>query len=225
MNRPMSNLIDQFERTALLSREKQDDLFRFLGEHTVELDFEAGIARFSSGIEAPFQAIGTESDNTLTWLWAWADEQAELPDQLLRSARDLKAWGAQHGVTEFTLPSVDLNVADGNMIALIASDVCRATGYYRDAYEGGALFILLSGPQPGRHADLDRAGISRQLQDMISRYDFDHRKALLSYLRARGIPLSETGDAVSAELPSGERIIAEFDRKGQLRTINGEAVT
>ena len=224
MDKPMSNLIDQFERTALLSREKQDDLFRFLGEHALDLDLDAGIARFSSGLEAPFQVLGTESENSLTWLWAWADEQTEVPDQFLRSARELKAWGAQHGVTEFTLPSVDLNRADGSMIALIASDVCKATGYYRDAYEGGALFILLSGPRLGHHEDLDRAGIARHLQDLISRYDFNHRNALLSYLRARGIPLAEVGDTVSAELLSGERLIVEFDPKGQLRTINGEAL-
>ena len=220
----MDSLIRHFERSALLSREKQDDLFRVLGEHTLGLDLDAGIARFNT-IEVPFQFLGTESDNSLTWLWAWADEQTEAPEPLLRSARDLKAWGAQQGVAEFTLPSVDLNRADGTMIALIASEICSATGYYRDPYEGGALFILLSGPAAGRRTDLDRSGIVSHLRDLISRYDFDHRNALLSYLRARAIPHSEAGHTVNAELASGERLLAEFDRQGQLRTINGEAIT
>ena len=100
MINPMSKLIDQFERTALLSREKQDDLFRFLGEHALDLDLEAGIARFSSGLEAPFQVLGTESDNSLTWLWAWSEEQAELPANLLQSAVQLRSWGAAEGLPD-----------------------------------------------------------------------------------------------------------------------------
>lgn len=218
----MTTLISHFERTALLSREKQDDLSRSLGEHTLELDLDAGIARFSSGLEVPLQVLGTESDNSLTWLWAWADEQTEVPEQLLRSARDLKAWGERHDVEEFTLPSVDLNRADGNLISLIASDVCGATGFYRDPYEGGALFLLLFGPPSALRMDLDRAGIARHLQDLVSRYDFDHRSALLAYFRAKQLPMNEAGDTVSAELGNGERIIARFDSSGRLGTMNGE---
>jgi drug/metabolite transporter (DMT)-like permease len=55
----------------------------------------------------------------------------------------LRAWGEKEGLQEFTLPSVDLDRADGTMLSLIASEVCKASGYYRDPYEGGALFLLL----------------------------------------------------------------------------------
>jgi len=218
----MTTLITLFEHYALVSLEKQARLFQFLGEHTLELDLDAGIARFGDGRAYPFQVIGTESDNSLTWLWAWADEQSEVPDSMLRSVRTLKAWGADQGIPEFTLPSLDLDRADGTLLSLIASEVCGASGFYRDHYEGGALFLLLEGIALDERQVFDRQGLIRQLSDLASRYDFDHRNALASYLRAKGISFADTGPALGAELASGERLIAEFDAAGHVRTINGD---
>ncbi len=221
----MNVLNSYFERYALVALEKQARLFPFLGEHVLDLDLDAGMARFNGDLSFPFQVLGTESEISLTWLWAWAEEQTEVPQNLLASARELKAWGEKQGMEEFTLPSLDLNRADGTQLSLIASEVCAASGYYRDPYEGGTLFLLLSGIALDDHQRFDRQGLVRQLADLASRYDFDHRNALLSYFRAQAIPASETGDTVSAELATGERLIAEFGDAGQVRTINGEALT
>ena len=221
----MNSVIRSFENIALASLEKQDGLIKRLGEHIVELDLGTGLARFNNDVAFPFQLLGTESDNSLTWLWAWADEQPEVSEALLRSARELKAWGAREGVTEFTRPSLDLNRADGAIFSLIASSVCAASGYYRDHYDGGTLFILLYGADSGRRPEFDRAGLLRGLRDLISRYDFDHRKALLSYLRMKSLPFSESGDTVNAELAGGERLVVLFDQAGQVITINGEPLS
>jgi hypothetical protein len=221
----MNSVIKYFEKTALVSFEKQDTLLRQLDEHILELDLDAGIARFNSETVFPFQVLGTESDNSLTWLWAWADEQTEVPEELLRSAREMKALGAREGVTEFTLPSLDLNRADGTMLSLIASQVCAASGYYRDPYDGGTVFILLYGADSTSPPSFDRAGLVRALTDLVSRYDFNHRNALLSYLKMKDLPFSESGDTVNGELAGGERIIALFDQAGQIITINSEPVS
>jgi hypothetical protein len=220
----MSGLKRYFEHYALVSLEKQTRLVSFLGEHVLDLDLDAGTARFND-VAIPFQVLGTESDNSLTWLWAWADEQTEVQDNLLTSAREMRAWGEKEGLPELTLPSLDLNRADGTMLALIASEVCKANGYYRDPYEGGTLFLLLYGIALDDQLVFDRQGLVRQLVDLASRYDFNHRNALLSYLRAREIPATEAGDTISAELATGERIVAEFGKAGQLRTINGEPLS
>ena len=220
----MSTLTEYFEQYALVALEKQARLFSFLGEHVLDLDLDAGTARFND-LSIPFQALGTESDNALTWLWAWAEEQTEIPDRLLASARELKAMGEKEGLPELLLPSLDLNRADGTMLSLIASEVCNASGYYRDPYEGGALFLLLYGIALDDRQVFDRAGLVRQLADLAARYVFNHRNALVSYFRARGIPAAEARGTVSAEMPNGERLIAEFEPSGQVRTINGEPLT
>ena len=106
----MTKLTEYFEQFALISLEKQDKLDLLFGEHSYDLDLDTGKIRFNDNLDVAFQVLGTESDNTLIWLWAWADEQTEeVPVELLKASRDLRDWGSQEGVPEFTLPAVDLH--------------------------------------------------------------------------------------------------------------------
>ena len=90
----MSALTDYLEQSALISLEKQDKLALLIGEDTYDLDLDAGKIRFDNSLEISFQVLGTESDNTLIWLWAWADEQTEeIPADLLRASREIRDWG------------------------------------------------------------------------------------------------------------------------------------
>ncbi len=217
----MKILTEYLEKYALVSLEKQEKLSRLVGEHVVELDLDAGMARFSGGHEFPFQVLGTESDNTLTWLWAWADEQTEIPSDLLKSSLMLKAWGEKDNLAQFTAPSVDLSEADGTVLSLIASEVCNAGCFYRDDYEGGAVFLLLFGESIDRQPSFDLAGLMRQFSDLISLLELDHRETLLSYLRMKGIPFTEQGTSIQFELESAEGVRAEFSPTGALKSING----
>jgi hypothetical protein len=198
---------------------------RFLdlvGEHFVELDLDAGIAHFTGGRSYAFQVLGTESEHTLTWLWAWAEEQTEMPEVLTKASREMKVWLEQQGLVEYSLPSVDLDRADGMMFSLIGSDVCKADCYYREHYEGGALFILLYGTGLQARPVFTRRELVRTFEDLIDRYDVDHRNSLLSYYRGSGIDATITGRTISATLASGEHLITEFDASGRLVAVNGE---
>ncbi len=218
----MQDLMGYFERCALIGREKQQKFLRLVGEHTLEIDLDAGMARFTKDHAFPFQVLGTESENTLSWLWAWADEQTEMPEALLKASLAMKMWMVTRGLHDYALPSLDLDRADGTLLSLIATEVCRAGCFYRDHYEGGALFILLYGNEIAAQAPFDRRELVRSLDELIERYEFNHRHALLSYLQTSGIEAAETKDTVSAMLQSGEQIIAEFDASGRLTAVNGE---
>jgi hypothetical protein len=218
----LGRLARQFEQCALLSLEKNWHFLSFLGDHAVELDLDAGMARFTGGRSCSFQVLGTESDNSLSWLWAWADEQPEMPQELTRASRTMKEWLEKEGLGEFALPSLDLDRVDGLLLSLIAVDVCGAGCSYRDSYDGGALFLLLYGTGMPAQPPFSRRELVRHLEELIDRYDFDHRNALLSYLRKSGIDTVETPDTVSATLESGEHLIAQFDGNGKLTAVNGE---
>lgn len=220
----MRTLAFYFEQFALISAEKQEKLGRVIGEHFIEKDLDAGIARFSPDRELPFQVLGTESENTLTWLWAWAEEQTELPADLLKSSLQMREWGRQEHIRECTAASVDLNTADGRIFSLIASEVCKASCYYREAYEGGALFLLLFGDVIDRQQPLDVAGLTRGFSDLIMMYPFNHRNALISYLNAKGLAFTSRGNEIACRLDSGEDLRAEFDPAGAVQSINGTAV-
>jgi hypothetical protein len=218
----MLTLTEHFEHCALAGREKQAKFLRLVGEHSLELDLDAGIARFTKHHAFPFQVLGTESENSLSWLWAWADEQTEMPASLVKASQAMKVWLETKGLQEYALPSVDLDRADGTMLSLIATDVCSAGCFYREHYEGGSLFLLLFSSEISAQDPFDRKELVRSLDDLIELYDFNHRNALLSYFRASGIAAAGTAETVSATLPNGETVIAEFDAHGRLTAINGE---
>jgi len=222
----MSTLNDYLEQSALISLEKQDKLALLIGEHTYDLDLDAGKIRFDNDLEISFQVLGTESDNTLIWLWAWADEQTEeIPDDLLRASREIRGWGLQKGIQEFTIPSVDLHKADGQVLSIIACDLCKASCYFRDAYEGGSAYLLLFDNRIDTQPSFDLSRLSSRFLNLISRHELDHRKTFLSYLRIKKLPHAETGPTITCELESGERLSADFDNTGRLTQLNGETIS
>jgi hypothetical protein len=221
----MNKLTAYLEQYALLSLEKQEKLATLVNEHTSELDLGSGKIIFDNRLEVPFQVLGTESDNTLTWLWAWAEEHTEIPEDLVTSSLQLKDWGKQEGIEEFTIPSVDLSRADGHVLSLISSQISSASGYYRSLYEGGAVFVLVFSEVVDRQPPFGLDGLSRQFADLISQYEFHHRNALVSYLRANNLSFTEKGPFVSAKLVTGEKLIVEFDGQGRLKTIDGKTAS
>ena len=218
----MNPFTSQVERRALISLEKRGKLESLAGDQVLQPDVDAGVVRLQERLDVPFQALGTESENTLTWLWAWADEQPEIPEARLRSARELRSWLERSGFDTLTRPSLDLDKADGTLLAIVATEVCQASAFYRDSYEGGALIILLWSPEIDRQPGFDRGGLVRALRDLVERYDLDPRALLTSYFEGRGLPHALSANVLNAQLETGERLIAEFDDAGRLLTLNGD---
>jgi hypothetical protein len=217
----MSELISYFERYALASSEKQSKLARLIGDHTFELDLDRGVVRFDRSFEFPVQVLGTQSDNTLTWLWAWAEEQTEIFPDLIKSSLEMRDWGRDSDVPECTAPSVDLDRADGGLLSLIATEVCKASCYYRDPYEGGALFLLLFSRDIDRQPSFAADELVQTFADLVSTYDFNHRNAFRSYLQMKNLPHSEHASFITGELETGEDVRANFEVSGRIVSLNG----
>lgn len=217
----MSTINEYFEQCALLSLEKQQKFDRLIGEHFAEFDLDAGILKIDHDHAFPFQVLGTQSDNTLTWLWAWSEAHADVQPDQITAALQLKEWGLKNGIEEFCIPEVDIERADGMKISLIAAEVCKASCYYGDAYEGGSVFVLLSGASIDRQPPFELSGFLRAFTDLASRYDVNHRNALLAYLRIKGLPFVEDGAMIAGKLESGEELRMEFSANGGIVSLNG----
>jgi len=210
----MSTINEYFEQCALLSLEKQEKFDRLTGEHFAEFDLDAGILKINNDLALPFQVLGTQSDNTLTWLWAWSEEHADVQPDQITAALQLKEWGLKNNIEEFCIPEVDIERADGMKISLIAAEVCKASCYYRDAYEGGSAYVLLSGAGIDRQPPFELSGFLRAFTDLASRYDLNHRNMVQFYLRKKGLPFVEDGAMIIGKLESGEEIRMEFNSSG-----------
>ena len=152
----LSRLHDLCAAHAALSSEKQRALAAALGDGPWRFSIGAGTISLDGGrFVFPIQLLGTQAEESNTWLWAWANEASNFPPDLLTSANRLRQIGLEEGVMELAEPQLDLGSPDdrpwfdGYYLAMAASGLCQADCYYRAPYEGGALFVLLQAPRCG----------------------------------------------------------------------------
>lgn len=141
-----------FDRSIGVALDRQSWLANRIGEAAWDVDMITGLMRFEDPktgavITTACQFLGTESIATNTWLWAWANETSGIPTSLLKTARALGQLGSERGVPEFSAPSLDLADVDGHTLAVVASAALPVAGYHRAPYDGGALYVLLAGPE------------------------------------------------------------------------------
>jgi hypothetical protein len=219
MNRQLSDL---YHRHAVASFDKQLHLSELAGG--LDWRFEMGTGRLRLGERFCWrvQFLGTESEATRTWLWAWANQASRIPADLLRSACFIKAMGEMLHLPELTEPQLPLGEVDGHYLAALACGVCQAAAYYRLPYEGGALFVLIVDEDFPRRTDQTLERIVAVLPQAFQELPIsDHRTALEGYLRFHGLQSTKTAEGVRVERGGQVVLSASFDDHGRLVRLEG----
>lgn len=191
-----------------------------LEERNWGVSLSKGRATFGDDLAFAIQLIGTEADGDSSWLWAWANEQSNIPESLLRACMQMKTLGEQTGVPELRERSCSQEDADGHMMALIASGLNPDCCYYRGAYEGGALYFLVcDAPNVVTQQVAPERAIT-VLTEVISQFDVDHRQMAHSFLETQGFDVTEGTLAVVAKRADGS-IEIRFDSAGRIVKIEG----
>jgi len=197
--------------------DRQLFLAELIGDFNWSYDLQAGLLSFGNRYQWHTQVLGTESDESRTWLWAWANKASNIPDHLLQASRIMRAFGEQHEFPELTSHEVPLDEIDAHFLALIASGVCRANGYYRGPYEGGAVFLLIQDDSYPCNMELPLTRIATVFPQAISALEIpNHRLALLSYLASYGILGRSDGKKIIVEEGGEARLTATFDEQNRL---------
>jgi hypothetical protein len=197
--------------------DKQFHLADLVGESNWQLDVSAGRLSFDGVGSWQVQLLGTESECTDTWLWAWANAKSNIPVRLLVASLALKAYSEQHGIPELTTPQLPLGQVDGHTLALLASGLCEANAYYRCPYEGGALYVLIMDESFPKCPDPPVQRITTVFPQAIAELDIpDHRLAFTSYLDWYKLAHESDGDRVIVR-ENGEPVLtATFDDLNRL---------
>ncbi|MDX1927590.1 MAG: hypothetical protein SFV81_13795 [Pirellulaceae bacterium] len=191
-----------------------------LEERNWGISLSQGRATFGDDLAFAIQLIGTEADGDSSWLWAWANEQSNIPESLLRACMQMKTLGEQTGVPELRERSCSQEDADGHMMALIASGLNPDCCYYRGAYEGGALYFLVcDAPNVVTQQVAPERAIT-VLTEVISQFDVDHRQMAHSFLETQGFDVTEGTLAFVAKRADGS-IEIRFDSAGRIVKIEG----
>lgn len=209
-----------FVKYTLASCGKQLHFSEMIGDEDWNYDLAAGLLSFGNKCLWHAQLLGTESDATGTWLWAWANTESNIPTHLLVASLALKAYGELHGHAELTTPQVPLNHVDGHTLALLASGVCEADAYYRCPYEGGALFVLIKDDTFPKCQDPPLQRIATVFPQAIASLDIpDHKLALAGYLDSYTLGYEQDGDKIVVK-ENGEAVLtAMFDEQNRLTNL------
>lgn len=212
-----SNLPALHLRSAVASYDQQIHLADLLGNEPWHLDLNTGLLSFDNQYRWPAQLLGTESEVSGTWLWAWANDASNIPAHLLVACLVLKAYGEQNDIPELTTPQLPLDQIDGHALALLASDLCEANAYYRCPYEGGALYVLIMDDNFPKCTEPPLQRVATVFPQAIAVLDIpDHRLAFTSYLDWYKLAHESDGNRVIVR-ESGEPVLtATFDEHNRL---------
>lgn len=205
---------------AALAFERQIHLASLTRKADWRFNSVIGMLLFDNQYYWQVQVLGTESEASGTWLWAWANTDSNIPTHLLVASLALKAYGEKHGISELTTPELSLDQFDGHTLALLASGICDANAYYRCPYEGGALFVLIMDENFPKCTDPPLQRIATVFPQAIAALEIpDHRLALAGYLDHYGLVHEQDGDTLVVK-ENGESVLtATFDEQNRLTNL------
>jgi hypothetical protein len=214
---------DLFDQHGALAFEKQRHLAEVVGESSWRFDMSAGMLAFDQ-LELSIQILGTVSEYSNTWLWAWANTASRIPDHLLEASRTLQAIGKELQAFELTEPELHVeNHSKGHLLAMVATGLLSAAAYYRGPYDGGAAFFLIP-KLPGDAAsgtESPSLQLTSAFTDFISAFECHQQTAFQAYAAAKGYSCRKSGTCrVVAERGGQPSVETLFDSKGRLVEIS-----
>lgn len=210
-------IMDEFFTYAVADFDKQLHLADHIGDLDWQFDMASGLLSFGDRYRWHAQVLGTESDSSGTWLWAWANNASNIPEDLIQASLTMRTFGEQRGIAELVSSQVLLEGIDGHTLAMIASGVCRSNAYYRAPYDGGAAYLLIMDDSFPRNTDEPLSRIATVFPQAIAALEVsNHRLALLSYLASYGILGRTEGSTVIVDDSDKPAMRATFDEQNRL---------
>ena len=212
---------------AASSFDKQLQIGDYLDEGwswTVDTQTSVLALRKKSGETAnlPIQMLGSESQQSGTWLWAWANAESELPPSLVAASTQLHDIGEIRKIVEFTNPQFGSEHVTGEKISMIASGMLKARGYFRGPYDGGAIFLVISDFPELPPVSHPIARITTVFPQLLSACTItDQPAAFEAYAHYYGLVTTLEKNTVIAKHAQLGQIVASFD--SQCRLVNLKA--
>lgn len=92
-------------------------------------------------VVADIQFVGTISTETNTWLWAW--DNPHLDAELSRAIREVRQFGAAHGIAQLTTAKWAADAVDGWEMTSISAYILQAKGVYRTPRDAGGFSYMI----------------------------------------------------------------------------------
>lgn len=190
-----------------------------IGENGWNVDIKGGTIRFGENV---FKSgvLGSESHESGTWLWGWANTEGGLPE--IASAPSRRAKKLLPNVAEFINGKFMLDeLHTGHNLAMVCCGISEdAMCYYRCPYNGGAAFVTVSGLPDEVFSPLPIQEFVNQYMQIVSSLYCDHLLLAAGFLFQNGNDFQPERDSIAAKF---ENITLRFDFEtidGMSRVVN-----
>lgn len=186
---------------------------RLLGElpgRTYVVHRDTGSVAFSDGTVLEAQILGLETPDK-RWMWSWADTEV-LDPRLAEAAREVKAYGEMHGLSELTTGTLDVSdlACAGHTLAAIATVIHGDHPYMRfEQPDGVALYVLVPAIRLADDArELARDEVRSTILAMFEGYaQRDDILTLGSALEAAGFAVASTNTEIIGRRGDDEPLV------------------
>ncbi|MBA3707544.1 MAG: hypothetical protein H0W83_01845 [Planctomycetes bacterium] len=204
---------------------KQLRLQAVVGQRPWTFDLPTSTLRFGDDLAFATQVLGTESERSKTWLWSWANEESQMPPECVKAALKLRAIGTGSGIDELAAPQLPTKSVSAQDLALVATGLFGAGGFYRGPYEGGAIWLMLVDQRLAAREPIDaQMAIAHFTQAIMDLPITDHATAFSGYMQWLEWSFSRTAaTALVAIDPAGRQVTAEFDAHHRLVSLTAAA--
>jgi len=211
---PEASLIPLFERCAFAGYDRQTWMVELHGDDAWAVDLDEGVITFGRKTTYRVQLLGSESDATDSWMWAWANDSAELADPLLESARSLREMGESFKVPGLTTPSFRFNELEGHEVAIIGMVMLSEPAYFRAPYDDGAEYLLIHDAAFPAPTQPLTERIERVILETLATWELDdHRLGIEGWLKGLGVPMHAQSTAIHVECGDATIVIGFDDRR------------
>ncbi|MBQ4165555.1 MAG: hypothetical protein IJD85_04450 [Oscillospiraceae bacterium] len=190
-----------------------------IGDNGWNVDIKGGTIRFG---ERVFKSgvLGSESHESGTWLWGWANTEGGLPE--IASAPSRRAKKLLPNVAEFINGKFMLDeLHTGHNLAMVCCGISEdLMCYYRCPYNGGAAFVTVSELPDEVFSPLPIQEFVNQYMQIVSSLYCDHRLLAAGFLFQNGNDFQVERDSIAAKF---ENITLRFDFEtidGMSRVVN-----
>ena len=183
------------------------------------VDFDRGIISFGEE-EYPLQFLGSESNSSNTWLWAWENING-FDENIISLAREIKAKGEKLNLEALT--TAEINISDelnGHTLSIVACGLAdKNYCYYRDPYSDGAIFVAFDGVDEKVFSSVSAKEFVDIIVRCIQQFSLNHKLFVESFLEWNKTKCEWNKNTLIADFENSQKLEIDFEEKTELARI------
>ena len=176
------------------------------------VDFDRGIISFGEE-EYPLQFLGSESNSSNTWLWAWENING-FDENIISLAREIKAKGEKLNLEALTTAEIEItDELNGHILSIVACGLAnKKYCYYRGPHSGGAIFVAFDGVDERVFAPINAKDFADIVVNSIQQFPLNHKLFVESFLEWNKTKYKWQGNLIIADFKKDGELKIEFEK-------------